>query len=178
MGRPTNEKCWACSLLTAAEARRLHEAALGGDGCWREETCRSRRSYYRKGRSRRAQRQSALDIVTVPLPAVAFVVPHTYVDQPRQAKDEVVIHAMCAELWRGEQPIAMTQPQHTFGLPPRLVKEYARELLEALYQRYGNQRRSGFERFAREEQHSVAQCPLRPCSYHPEHLHSAPLGGR
>jgi hypothetical protein len=24
----------------------------------------------------------------------------------------------------------------------------------------------------------VAQCPLRPCSYHAEPLHSAPLGGR
>jgi len=178
MGRPTNEKCWACSLLTAAEARRLHEAALGGDGCWREATCRSRRSYYRKGRSRLAQRQSALDVVTVSIPQVAFVVLHTYLDQPRQPNDEVVIHAMCAELWLGDQPVALTQPQHTFGLPPRLVKEYARELLEALYQRYGQGRRSGFERFAREEQHSVAQCPLRPCSYHAEPLHSAPLGGR
>ena len=104
MGRQTNEKCWACSLLTAAEARRLHEAALGGDGCWREEICRSRRSYYRKGRSRLVQRQSALAVVTVPIPQVAFVVLHTYLDQPRQPNDEVVIHAMCAELWRGEQP--------------------------------------------------------------------------
>ncbi|HEY9621837.1 MAG TPA: hypothetical protein V6C78_15870 [Crinalium sp.] len=34
-------------------------------------------------------------------------------DKPRQVNDEVVIHAMCAELWLGSQPIAMTQPQHT-----------------------------------------------------------------
>ncbi|MBD2033474.1 hypothetical protein H6F76_00125 [Leptolyngbya sp. FACHB-321] len=85
---------------------------------------------------------------------------------------------MCAELWRGDQPIAMTQPHHTFGLPPRLVKEYARELLKALYQRYDNQRRSRFERFAREEQHSVSQRPIRPCSYLLEQSHATLVGGR
>lgn len=63
-------------------------------------------------------------------------------DKPRQVSDEVVIHAIRAELWIGSQPIAMTQPQHTFGLPPRTVKEYARQLLDALYQRYGNGRRN------------------------------------
>jgi hypothetical protein len=64
----------------------------------------------------------------------------------------------------------MTQPQHTFRLPPRTVKEYARQLLEALYQRDGNGRRSGFEQFAREAQHSVSQYPVRPCSYHASRL--------
>jgi len=60
---------------------------------------------------------------------------------------------------------------YTFGLPPRMVKEYARQLLAALEQTYGSGRRSGFERFAREEQHSISQCPIRPCSCHAEHLH-------
>lgn len=169
MGRRTNEKCWACSLLSAAEARELHDSE-DGDGCWQDQICRSRRSYYRKGRSRAAQRKRMLEEVAVPVPTVPYVVLHTYVDQPRQANDEAVIHAVCAELWLGAQPVAMTQPQHVFGLPPRLVKEYARQLLDALYQRYGNRRRSGFERFARQEQHSVSQCPIRPCSYHAEHL--------
>jgi hypothetical protein len=177
MGRRTNEKCWACSLLTPEEARKLHAAESGGDGCWKEETCRSRRSYYRKGRSRLAQRRTAIEAITVPIPQIPYVVLHTYVNQPRHPHDEVVIHAMCAELWLGETPMAMTQPQHTFGLPPRLVKEYARQLLEALYQRYGHERRSGFERFAREEQHSVSQCPIRPCSYHAEHLHVVQVRG-
>jgi len=77
MGRRTNEKCWACALLTAGEARKLHDAEQGGDGCWREETCRSRRSYYRKGRSRLAQRKMAIEEITVPLPQVAYVVLHT-----------------------------------------------------------------------------------------------------
>jgi len=115
--------------------------------------------------------------VVVPVPPVAFVVLHTYVEKPRQPNDDVMIHAMCAELWVGEKPIALTQPQHTFGLPPRLVKDYARQLLEALYQQYGNGRRSGFERFAREEQHAIAQCPIRPCSYHAEHLQFVEMGG-
>ena len=178
MGRRTNEKCWACSLLTPEEARKLHDAEAGGDGCWREETCRSRRSYYRKGRGRLAQRKTAIEAITVPIPQIPYVVLHTYVDQPRHPNDEVVIHAMCAELWLAEKPVAMTQPQHTFGLPPRLVKEYARQLLDALYQHYGNGRRSGFERFAREEQHSVSQCPICPCSYHAEHLQFVQTGGR
>lgn len=96
MGRQPNEKCWACSLLTVSEARRLHDADQEGDGCWKDETCRSRRSYYRKGRGNRVRRQPQLEEVIVPIPAVPFVVLHTYVEKPRQPSDEVVIHAMCA----------------------------------------------------------------------------------
>ncbi len=151
------EKCWACSLLTAAETRKLHDPEMGGNGCWQEEMCRSRRSYYCKGRSRLVGRKGAIAEIPVLIPQVSYVVLHTYVDQPRQPDDQVVIHAMCAELWLGEKPVAMTQPQHTFGLPPRLIKEYTRQLLEALYQSYGDGRRTGFERFAREEQCSVSQ---------------------
>jgi hypothetical protein len=132
--------------------------------------CHSRRSYYRKGRIQGVRRRSQIEEIIVPVPEVSYVVLHTYVEKPRQVSDEVVIHAMCAELWVGNQPKAMTQPQHTFGLSPRLVKEYARQLLEALYQQYGQGRRSGFERYAREDQHSVSQCPVRPCSYHAAHL--------
>lgn len=124
-----------------------------------------------------AGRKGAIEEVAVPIPQVPYVVLHTYVDQPRQLNDEVVIHAMYAELWLGGKPVAITQPQHMFGLPPRLVKEYARQLLEALYQNYGEGRRSGFERFAREERHSVAQCPTRPCSYHAEHRRFVQTGG-
>jgi len=123
------------------------------------------------------RRQPQVSEVVVPVPIVSFVVLHTYVEKPRQPNDEIVIHAMCAELWVGESPIALTQPQHTFGLPPRMVKDYARQLLEALYQQYGDERRSGFERFAREEQHAIAQCPIRPCSYHAEHLQFVEMGG-
>lgn len=168
MGRITNEKCWACSLLTATEARKLH--GDDGDRCWQDDICHSRRSYYRKGRGRSHNRKSAIDEVAVPLPEFPYVVLHTYLDQNRQPNDEVVIHAICAELWVGSAPKAMTQPQHTFGLPPRLVREYALQLLNALYLEYGSGRRSGFERFASEMQHSVAQCPVRPCSYHAAHL--------
>ena len=176
MGRPTNEKCWACSLLTVNEARRLHETDRGGAGCWSDDTCRSRRSYYRKGRGNRVRRLPHISEVIVPVPPFPFVVLHTYVEKPRQPNDEIVIHAMCAELWVGEKPIALTQPQHTFGLPPRLVKDYARQLLDALYQQYGNGKRSGFERYAREEQHSLLQCPIRSCSFHADHLQSIALG--
>lgn len=171
MGRTTNEKCWACSLLTATEARKLH--GEDGDSCWQDDICHSRRSYYRRGRGRSSRtlpRNPAIDEVAVPLPEFPYVVLHTYLDQPRQPNDEVVIHAICAELWIGSTPKAMTQPQHTFGLPPRLVREYALQLLNALCLEYGNGRRSGFERFATEMQHSVAQCPVRPCSYHAAHL--------
>ncbi|MGI0493619.1 hypothetical protein ACN4EG_17705 [Alkalinema pantanalense CENA528] len=177
MGRRTNEKCWACSLLSANEARTLHDAALGGDGCWKDEICHSRRSYYRKGKDQKRQK-AAIAELTVPLPVMPYVVLHTYADKPRQVQDEVVIHALYAELWMGNQPIARTGPQHTFGLPPRLVKAYAKQLLDALYDRYGNGRRSGFERFASQVQHSIAQCPIRPCPYHGAHLNPYSSGGR
>ncbi|WP_317111956.1 hypothetical protein [Chroococcidiopsis sp. SAG 2025] len=65
MGRLLNEKCWACSLLTPAEARKLHDAACGGDGCWVGDSCHSKRSYYRKGRQQKAQRRAAIDEVVV-----------------------------------------------------------------------------------------------------------------
>ncbi len=126
MGRTTNEKCWACSLLTATEARKLH--GEDGDSCWQDDICHSRRSYYRKGRGRSLPRKPAIDEVAVPLPEFPYVVLHTYLDKPRQPNDEVVIHAICAELWIGSTPKAITQPQHTFGLPPRLVREYALQL--------------------------------------------------
>ncbi|PSB46818.1 hypothetical protein C7B80_11610 [Cyanosarcina cf. burmensis CCALA 770] len=170
MGRPLNQKCWACSLLTPAEARKLHDATCGGDGCWAGDSCHSKRSYYRKGRQQKAQRRAAIDEVVVSVPEIPYVVLHTYLDKPRQPNDEVVIHAICAELWLGNAPKAMTRPEHTFGYPPRVVKEYALQLLEALYLKYGHGRRTGFERFAREQQHSIAQCPVRPCSYHAAHL--------
>lgn len=123
-----------------------------------------------------ARRSPQVEEFVVPIPEIPFVVLHTYVDKPRQTNDEVVIHAMCAALWMGSQPIVMTQPQHTFGLPTRAVKEYARQLLEALYQRYGNRRRSAFERFTREEQHSVSQWLVRPCSYYADHLRAGTHG--
>ncbi len=170
MGRPANEKCWACSLLTPTEARKLHDAELGGDGCWVGDPCHSKRSYYRKGRQRSAVRHPAIDEVVVPMPQIPYVVLHTYLDKPRKPNDQVVIHAICAELWVGNTPKAMTKPEHTFGYPPRVVKEYALQLLNALYLEYGNGRRMGFERFAHEQQHSIAQCPVRPCSYHAAHL--------
>lgn len=174
MGRLTNEQCWACSLLTPIEARQLHEASRDGDSCWNDLVCHSRRSYYRRGRGQR--RRGAIEAIVVPIPKIPYVVLHTYVDKPRQAEDGVVIHALCAELWLGEKPVALTQPQHVFGLPPRMVKEYARQVLQALFERYGDGKRLGFERFAREEQHSVSQCPIRPCSFHAEHI--AQVGGR
>ncbi|MEP0872790.1 hypothetical protein NDA01_23505 [Trichocoleus desertorum AS-A10] len=105
-------------MLTATEARKLHDEAIGGDSCWQDEVCHSRRSYYRKGRNGGARRSLQVEEIVVSILEIPFVVLHTYVDRPRQANDEMVIHAMCVELWMGSQPIAMTGPQHTFGLPP------------------------------------------------------------
>ncbi len=53
----------------------------------------------------------------MPIPVVPYVVLHTYVEKPRQLHDEVVIHAMCAELWLGGKPIAQRLMPH----PPSLV---------------------------------------------------------
>jgi hypothetical protein len=90
-----------CNLLTAVEVGKAYDETLGGDGCWQEEVCHSRRSYYQKGRGSRVRRSLHVEEIVVPIPEIPFVVLHTYVDKPRQTKDEVVIHAMCAELWIG-----------------------------------------------------------------------------
>ncbi|MBD2156718.1 hypothetical protein [Leptolyngbya sp. FACHB-16] len=102
-------------MLTATEARKLHDEALGGDDCWQEGVCHSRRSYYRKGRSRGARRSPQVAEIVVLIPEIPFMVLHTYVDKPRQTNDEVVIHAMCAELRLGSKPVAMTQPSIPSG---------------------------------------------------------------
>jgi hypothetical protein len=39
-----------------------------------------------------------VDEIVVPIPEISFVVLYTYVDKPQQTNDDVVIHAMCAEL--------------------------------------------------------------------------------
>ncbi len=41
------------------------------------------------------------EIAVVLTPEIPFVALHTYVAKPRQTNDEVMIHAMCAELWMG-----------------------------------------------------------------------------
>jgi hypothetical protein len=66
--------------------------------------------------------------------------------------------------------LALEKPLNCSTYSYTLSKEYARQLLDALYLKYGNGRRSGFERFARSEQHSISQCPVCPCSYHAAHL--------
>lgn len=54
-----------------------------------------------------------MEEILVPIPVVPYVVLHTYVEKPRQLHDEVVIHAMCAELWLGGKPIAQRLMPHS-----------------------------------------------------------------
>jgi len=124
-------------LLNVAEARKQHDGAIGGDGCWQDDTCPSRRSYYRKGRGRLAQRKTAIPTVVVPISAMTYVVLHTYLDQVRQPQDDVVIHAMCAVVARGGADRTDPTSAYVWATPPdgqRLRAAITRSPLSAIRQ--------------------------------------------
>ena len=63
-----------CNVLTAVEVGKAYDETLGGDGCWQEEVCHSRRSYYQKGRGSRVRRSLHVEEIVVPIPEIPFVV--------------------------------------------------------------------------------------------------------
>lgn len=158
------EKCRKCAMLSATQAQDLH--GEDGDGCWIPAVCYSRRSYARhrdrRNQTRRQKHQKAtLEQLAVDVPEFADLFTAILIVY-RQPGAETPVHAVGAEIWKGQEQHALVQPIHCIGMVPSQVIAYVRKMSALLDASYG------IKKFASEERLDPSLCPLRPCPHHPE----------
>ncbi|WP_072218274.1 hypothetical protein [Leptolyngbya sp. NIES-2104] len=156
-------KCQKCAMLDAAQAQVLH--GTEGDGCWNPKVCYSRRSYARhrdrKNQQRnRSRQESVLKTLEVEIPEFAYLY-YAVLVVYRVAGGDTPVHAISAQVWQGQQQIAIVEPIHCVGMVPSQVHLYVRKLLALLDEEYG------IRKFASLERVDPQQCPMRPCLHHP-----------
>lgn len=150
-------------MLSAQQAKTLH--GVEGDGCWNPAVCYSRRSYARnrnrinQARSRK-RKEGQLDAIAVefePLTSIVFATLVVY----RAAGVDTPVHAIAAEIWQGQEKIAIVPPVHCAGLVPSQVHQYVSKLLGVLEERYG------IRKFASQVRLDPHLCSVRPCPLFP-----------
>jgi len=157
MAKAIPEKCKRCAMLSATQAQEKH-----GDDCWNPAVCYSRRSYARHRdrinlvRShKRSEMQPELivkDEFTDLFWAVLVVYRPTGTDTP--------IHAIAAQVWKGQDKFAAIAPMHCAGMTASQVHSYIQKILVLLESNYQIKKFSSLERF------DPWLCPLRPCPCH------------
>jgi hypothetical protein len=173
MARPDSEKCRLCSKLSSAEAQQRHGATA--DGCWDDQKCHNRRSYYRhrgiRNHTRKQQRRNETQnevkesdrattvTIEIPVPAIPAAVVHWY----RETKDSP-LHALGAELWVGNDRVAKIEPVHCLGLTELQVKTLLLRILDGFSQHSGLK----LERFRTAVELHPLNCSIRPCPLHPQ----------
>jgi hypothetical protein len=146
-------------MLSAVQAQGLHGSE--GDGCWNPAVCYSRRSYARHRdriqQTRQRQRKAApMETITVPfepLTQLVFAVLVVY----RRAGGDTPVHAIGADIWQGQEKVAMVPPIHCLGMVPSQVHAYVGKMLSLLEERYG------IQKFASQLKLDPALCSIRPC---------------
>jgi hypothetical protein len=164
VGRSIPLKCKKCAMLSAAQAQALHGA--DGDGCWNPKVCYSRRSYARhrdrKNQQRNRHRQETV-IELLPIDLAAFAdIQYAVLVVYREAGAESIVHAVAAQVWQGQERIAIVQPIHCIGMVPSQIHLYVKKLLVLLENKYG------VRKFAACERLDPYLCPIRPCIHHLE----------
>lgn len=157
--RALPEKCRKCGMLSAAQAQALHGAE--GDGCWDPAVCYSRRSYARnrdrinqtRSRRRKERELEQIPVEFEPLNQLVFGVLVVY----RRAGADTPVHAIGAEIWQGQEKIAVVPPVHCIGVVPSQVHTYVGKMLNVLENRYG------IKKFASQTRLDPELCGLRPC---------------
>lgn len=151
-------------MLSAQQAQEIH--GIEGDGCWDPSVCYSRRSYARnrdrinQARSRK-RKEGELEQIPVefePLSQMVFGVLVVY----RKAGVDTPIHAIAAEIWQGQNKIAIVPAVHCIGMLPNQVHQYVSKMLSVLEERYG------IKKFVSQRQLDPALCSLRPCPFQAE----------
>jgi hypothetical protein len=173
MSRPDQERCRLCSKLTSAEAKLRHGSEA--DGCWDDQHCHNRRSYYRhrgiRNYNRKSKRQqqiqtegshSSVMTLEIPAPAIPAAVIHWY----RETKQSP-LHAIGAELWIGNDRVAKIESVHCLGLTELQVKTLLLRILEGFSQHCGQK----LERFRASVELHPMNCPICPCPLYPERDH-------
>jgi hypothetical protein len=161
--RAIPEKCQKCAMLSAVQAQTIH--GPDGDGCWNPSVCYSRRSYarhrHRRNQTRSQKRRETLpETITVDAPELANLASAVLVVY-RKIGADTPIHAIGAEIWKGQEKYAIIQPIHCAGMVPSQVHGYVSKMLSALEAHYG------IRKFASQERLDIDLCPLRPCPHHP-----------
>jgi hypothetical protein len=164
VGRSIPPKCKKCATLNAAQAQVLHGA--DGDGCWNPSVCYSRRSYARhrdrKNQQRNRHRQETV-IELPPADLAAFAdLQYAVLVVYREAGAESIVHAISAQVWQGQERMAIVQPIHCIGMVPSQIHLYVKKLLTLLEDKYG------VRKFAALERLDPYNCPIRPCIHHLE----------
>ena len=163
MPKSQSEKCRLCAKLSAEDAIALHGPA--GTGCWVGEPCHKRRSYYRNrdrlnSRKRQQYRVKAGHepvVLAIAPPAVASAELHLY-----RARVDAPLHAIGAELRKGDLVVAKIEPVHAQGLSAAQVKEFLREVLKAFSEQAGE----SLIKFDVQQERSPGMCPMQPCLLH------------
>lgn len=157
MPKSQSEKCRLCAKLSAEDAIALHGPT--GTGCWVGEPCHKRRSYYRNrdrlnSRKRQQYRVKAGHepvVLAIAPPAVASAELHLY-----RARVDAPLHAIGAELRKGDQVVAKIEPVHAQGLSAAQVKEFLREVLKAFSEQAGE----SLGKFDVQQERSPGLCPV------------------
>jgi len=165
MAKSIPEKCKKCAMLSAAQAQELHGS--DGDNCWNPAVCYSRRSYARHRdrhkliRSRKQNSENSDLTVNIAEFADTFwAVLVIY----RRAGTDTPIHAIAAEVWKGQAKFAAIAPIHCMGMTASQVHSYVQKVLELLDSKYA------IKKFASQERLDPFLCPLRPCPCYPNFL--------
>ena len=149
-------------MLSAEQAQMLH--GVEGDGCWNPSVCYSRRSYARnrdrinqtRSRKRKEGELEQIGVEFEPLNQAVFGVLVVYC----KAGADAPVHAISAEIWRGQEKIAIVPAVHCLGLVPSQVHQYVGKMLTMLEDRYG------IKKFASQTWLDPQLCGLRPCPLH------------
>lgn len=151
-------------MLTAEKAKELHGA--NGDNCWNASVCYSRRSHARH-RDRRNQTRNMkragnlVEDISIDIEEFSELYFATLIIY-RLAGEATPVHAIGAEIWKGQQLQAKIQPIHCLGMVRGQILSYTTKMLKVLGTNYG------IKKFASLERLSPDRCPIRPCSHHPE----------
>jgi hypothetical protein len=161
--RKIPQKCFKCAMLTAEVAKEIH--GIDGDNCWNPSVCYSRRSHARhrdrRNQSRALKRSSVIaEEIKIDVEEFAdtvFAVLIVY----RPPGAETPVHAIAAEIWKGQEKIAAVQAIHCVGLVRSQILAYVKKMLEVLGSNYG------IKKFATLERLDPDRCPIRPCPHYP-----------
>lgn len=159
MAKALPEKCRKCAMQSAEQAKVLH--GVEGDECWNPAVCYSRRSYARncdrinqkRSRKRKEGELEQIPVEFEPLASLMFGVLVVY----RKAGSDTPVHAIAAEIWQGQEKVAIVPTVHCAGMVPSQVHQYVNKMLSVLEERYG------IKKFASQTRLDPELCGLRPC---------------
>ena len=160
--RALPEKCRKCAMLSAEQAQTLH--GVERDGCWNPAVCYSRRSYARnrdrinqtRSRKRKEGELEQIPVQFEPLSQLMFGVLVVY----RKAGVDTPVHAIGAEIWQGQEKVAIVPAVHCAGMVPSQVHQYVGKVLSVLEERYG------IKKFASQTRLDPELCASHPCPLH------------